>query len=144
MRIFSLKNKSVILKITWLQLLVISIVFVGCSPKSTYQDYVVDVYQTSHAGDNLKLISADEVKIASEDVESFYAAYRVFILLTRDEQFQYFNRLNKGDLIVFDNRRILHARNSFDLKEGDRHLQGCYVDKDELLSKIRILERELI
>lgn len=84
------------------------------------------------------------IDIDGKDMESFYNAYRLFILLTRDEKFQFYHRLNQGDLIVFDNRRILHARNSFDLKEGERHLQGCYVDKDELLSKIRILEREII
>ena len=77
-----MKNKSVILKITWLQLLVISIVFVSCSPKSAYQDYVVDVYQTSHAGDNLKLISADEVKTSSEDLE------KVALQLFPNEEFQ--------------------------------------------------------
>jgi len=82
------------------------------------------------------------IDIPAEKIEVFYKAYRLFILLTRDEQFQFVERLNKGDLIVFDNRRILHARNSFDLKNGERHLQGCYIDKDELLSKIRILERE--
>jgi len=81
--------------------------------------------------------------IAGKDIESFYKAYRLFIMLTRDESFQYFHRLNAGDLIAFDNRRILHARNAFNLEEGNRHLQGCYVDKDELLSRIRVLERAI-
>jgi gamma-butyrobetaine dioxygenase len=83
------------------------------------------------------------MNIAADDMQSFYAAYRQFILLTRDEHFQYFHRLNAGDLIAFDNRRVLHARNAFKLGEGNRHLQGCYVDKDELFSRIRVLERGL-
>lgn len=82
MRKFSVKNKSVILKITWLQLLVISVVFVSCSPKSAYQDYVFDVYQTSHAGDNLKLMSTDEVKTSSKEVE------KVALQLFPNEEFQ--------------------------------------------------------
>ncbi|WP_297703116.1 glycoside hydrolase family 30 protein [uncultured Eudoraea sp.] len=45
-----------------LLVLVISVVFVSCTPKSAYEDYVADVYQTSHAGDNLKLISTDQVE----------------------------------------------------------------------------------
>lgn len=77
------------------------------------------------------------------NMEALYAGYRRFILLTREEKFQYFHLLNAGDLIVFDNRRVLHARNAFSLDTGDRHLQGCYVDKDELLSRIRVLERDL-
>ena len=43
--------------------LVLSIVFVNCEPNGPYADYVVDVYQTSQAGDNLKLISSPEGEI---------------------------------------------------------------------------------
>ena len=82
MRIFSVKNKYDILKVTVLQLLVILIVFVSCSPKSAYQDYVVDVYQTSYAGDNLKLISADKVKTSSKELE------KVTLELFPNEEFQ--------------------------------------------------------
>ena len=79
--------------------------------------------------------------IPADQVMSLYSAYRCFMQLTREARFQYFHRLNAGDLLVFDNRRVLHARNAFDLKQGERHLQGCYVDRDELLSRIRVLER---
>ena len=75
------------------------------------------------------------------DITALYKAYRQFMLLTRESRFQYFRQLQAGDMIVFDNRRALHARNAFDLQTGNRHLQGCYVDRDELLSRIRVLER---
>lgn len=81
--------------------------------------------------------------IAPEQVIALYAGYRLFIALTREQRFQFFHRLSAGELIVFDNRRVLHARNAFDLKQGARHLQGCYLDTDELTSKIRVLERSL-
>jgi len=83
------------------------------------------------------------IDVPSHQTMALYKAYRCFIQLTRDVEFQFFHRLNSGDLIVFDNRRVLHARNAFDLKTGMRHLQGCYVDRDELLSRIRVLEREV-
>jgi hypothetical protein len=54
------------------------------------------------------------------------------------------SRLEPGDAWVFDNRRMLHARTAFDPSTGRRHLQGCYVDRDELLSRIRILERQTL
>ena len=38
-----------------------------------------------------------------------------------DLQMEY--RLEKGDLVTFNNRRILHARNGFDLNGGGRHLK---------------------
>ncbi len=41
--------------------------------------------------------------------------------------------LADGEAIVFDNRRILHARTGFDARSG-RHLQGCYIDIDSLRS----------
>lgn len=81
------------------------------------------------------------IDVPSHQTMALYKAYRRFISLTRETKFQHFQRLNQGDLIVFDNRRVLHARNAFDLKAGRRHLQGCYIDRDELLSRIRVLER---
>jgi glucosylceramidase len=71
-----------ILTIRWLPLLIISIVFVSCSPKSVKQDYVIDVYQTSQAGDNLKLISSDETKTTSTEVK------KVTLELLPNEEFQ--------------------------------------------------------
>lgn len=82
------------------------------------------------------------IDVPAHQTMDLYRAYRRFIALTREKRFQFRFRLNAGDLIVFDNRRVLHARNAFDLKTGNRHLQGCYIDRDELLSRIRLLERE--
>lgn len=79
--------------------------------------------------------------LPAHQVQDLYKGYRQFMLLTREPRFQFFYRLNAGDLVVFDNRRVLHARNAFNLEQGERHLQGCYIDRDELLSRIRILER---
>ncbi|KJZ15910.1 gamma-butyrobetaine dioxygenase [Marinomonas sp. S3726] len=84
------------------------------------------------------------IDVPGHQTIALYKAYSCFIRLTREERFQFFHRLNSGDLIVFDNRRVLHARNAFDLKTGSRHLQGCYVDRDELLSRIRVLERDAL
>ncbi|ANG64877.1 gamma-butyrobetaine hydroxylase [Marinobacterium aestuarii] len=81
--------------------------------------------------------------VPADQVVRHYRAYSTFIRLTREPRFQFEYRLVPGDLLVFDNRRVLHARRAFDLQQGQRHLQGCYVDRDELLSRIRVLERSL-
>lgn len=47
-------------------------------------------------------------------------------------------RLDAGTAIVFDNLRILHARTAI-TGAGLRHLQGCYVDRDGLLSTLAVL-----
>lgn len=71
----------------------------------------------------------------------YYLAYRRFIQMTREPRFCFTRRLEAGQLWCFDNRRVLHARDAFDPASGDRHFQGCYVDRDELLSRILVLQR---
>ncbi|MDF0729267.1 gamma-butyrobetaine dioxygenase [Pseudomonas entomophila] len=72
---------------------------------------------------------------------AYYLAYRRFIQMTREARFRFTQRLEAGQLWCFDNRRVLHARDAFDPASGARHFQGCYVDRDELLSRILVLQR---
>ena len=51
--------------------------------------------------------------------------------------------LQAGDLVMFDNCRLLHGRTGFDPAEGLRHLQGCYIDIDGPRSLYRVLRRRL-
>ncbi|WP_438300011.1 gamma-butyrobetaine dioxygenase [Pseudomonas sp. NMS19W] len=76
-----------------------------------------------------------------EQMPVLYRAYRRFIAMTREPRFRAMQRLNPGELWCFDNRRTLHARNAFDPTTGARHFQGCYIDRDELLSRILVLQR---
>ena len=50
-------------------------------------------------------------------------------------------KLNPGECFIVDNTRVLHARTAYSGK-GTRWLQGCYVDKDGLLSKIFTLSKK--
>jgi gamma-butyrobetaine dioxygenase len=77
------------------------------------------------------------------EMRPFYRAYRRFCQLTTDPRFLVETRLDAGEMWTFDNRRVLHARAAFDPTSGHRHFQGCYLDRDELLSRIRVLEREV-
>ena len=51
--------------------------------------------------------------------------------------------LRPGDLVAFDNRRVLHGRDAFREHDGgvERWLRGCYSERDELRSRRRILDR---
>ncbi|SVD73976.1 uncharacterized protein METZ01_LOCUS426830, partial [marine metagenome] len=44
-------------------------------------------------------------------------------------------KLSPGECFVVDNTRVLHSRTAYS-SAGTRWLQGCYVDKDGLLSTI--------
>ncbi len=73
-------------------------------------------------------------------MEAFYAAYRVFGRMRESEQYQLRLKMGAGDLYMVDNHRVLHGRTGFS-SGGARHLQSCYVERDELTSRLRVLER---
>ncbi len=81
------------------------------------------------------------LRLPADTLGPVYRAYRKLAELVRDPAFEIRLRLEPGDLVAFDNHRMLHGREAFDPTLGRRHLQGCYVDRDELLSRIRVLER---
>lgn len=82
--------------------------------------------------------SVQAFDLPAEAIPDFYVAYRTFAELLTDPANHIRFRLGPGDLVIFDNQRVLHARSAYSV--GHRHLQGCYADKDALNSTIRILE----
>jgi gamma-butyrobetaine hydroxylase len=76
--------------------------------------------------------------IPDTELDAFYDAYRLLGRSLHRASAKIEFRLNPGQLVIFDNQRVLHGRSSY--QQGARHLQGCYADKDALRSKIRILE----
>jgi gamma-butyrobetaine dioxygenase len=71
--------------------------------------------------------------------EQFYDAYLALWRMLRDPAHVLTIRLEAGHTLCFDNRRILHGRGQFDPQSGRRHLQGCYVDRDMVESRLRRL-----
>lgn len=57
-----------------------------------------------------------------------------------DNQFEYL--MQPGDCVIFNNRRVLHARRAFDGNEGVRWLKGAYLDSDPFMSRIRVLNEK--
>ena len=72
----------------------------------------------------------------------FYAAYRRFATLLRDPRYQLKFRLAAGEIVVFDNQRILHGRTAFSSARHARHLRGCYLTRDSVYSESALLRRE--
>lgn len=75
-------KKFVIHKKIGLLFLGMSILLISCSKKSVYQDYVSVVYQTSQAGDNLKLLPNDNIKASSKEIK------KTTLQLLPNEEFQ--------------------------------------------------------
>ena len=84
---------------------------------------------------------------------AFYAAFERFASYLDDPAAQYHYTLKEGDAVLFDNRRVLHARTAFtdpaEGKEGatagetNRWLKGCYLEADALLDRGRVLRSQL-
>ena len=79
----------------------------------------------------------------ADRMDAIYTALRLFQAMCRDPKYFIERRLAPGDMWAFDNRRVLHARREFDPQTGERHLQGAYVDRDEINSRWRVLSRQL-
>lgn len=73
-------------------------------------------------------------------VAAWYDAYFELLRLIEEPAAQLVFRLEPGDLVAFDNVRVLHGRTGF-ASEGSRRLQGCYADRDGLLSRLAVLQR---
>jgi gamma-butyrobetaine dioxygenase len=78
-----------------------------------------------------------------DELAAYYRARRVFDRALRSAEFEIRFLLNQGDLVMFDNCRLLHGRTGFDPQEGLRHLRGCYIDIDGPRSRYRVLRRTL-
>lgn len=73
--------------------------------------------------DALPLLSDNETRV-------FHRARQRLGELFSDTTYEARFALNGGELMMFDNSRVLHGRTSYDPNEGHRHLQGCYLDSD--------------
>ena len=79
--------------------------------------------------------------IPYDDMAGYYQAYRRFAELIEDPAMAVTFKLQPGELFIVDNTRVMHARRSF-AGPGKRWLQGCYADKDGLLSTLAAIEEE--
>jgi alpha-ketoglutarate-dependent taurine dioxygenase len=83
------------------------------------------------------------LRLTGRNAVSFYAAYRRFAALLRDPGYHLTFRLRDGDLVLFDNQRILHGRTAFSSAKQGRHLRGCYLSRDSVYSETALLRRRL-
>lgn len=73
-----------------------------------------------------------------DEMADWYAAYRRLGEIIDDPEMEVSFRLEPGECFVVDNTRVLHARKAYS-GTGKRWLQGCYADRDGLLSTLAAL-----
>ncbi len=83
--------------------------------------------------------AAPLVDVPFEHMQQYYTAYRRLSAIIDDPAMEVQFKLSPGEAFVVDNTRVLHARKGYS-GAGTRWLQGCYADRDGLLSTLTALE----
>ena len=87
------------------------------------------------------IATLDALDCHPDKMNSVYKALHRFGNLLHDAKFQINFRLEPGDIFSFNNRRLLHGRTEFDPNSGHRHLQGYYMDRDEIIGRLKYLKQ---
>lgn len=107
---------------------------------------------TSLATQSIKCINyspAFQAPLALATPPSFYTALGEFVALLSKPEMVYEHQLKEGDGLLFENRRLLHGRTSFEDKSGktegeiSRWQQGCWFEADTLWDNARVLGAEV-
>ena len=85
---------------------------------------------------------ADIPDLPFEELIEFYAAYQSLMLLMREPKFTINVNLQPGQMVVFDNTRVLHGRRAF-ASQSTRYLRGYYIENNKVDSRLRVLARNL-
>lgn len=81
---------------------------------------------------------------------AFYNSLAKYAALLDNPNNSFMILLREGDVVVFDNRRVLHGRTAFtdsdqniNEDQTNRWLKGCYLEEDPVLDRMRILRASL-
>ncbi len=80
------------------------------------------------------------IDLPGDMVEPVYDALAKLFELSYDSKYHMEHLLMDGEALVFDNARVLHARNGFN---GNRHVRLTHVGSDEFYSRWRLLRSSL-
>ncbi|MPC14458.1 Gamma-butyrobetaine dioxygenase [Portunus trituberculatus] len=78
-----------------------------------------------------------------EAAAKWYAASLAFRDMLYDPDNLVKLKLQSGDMIVFDNLRVMHGRQGYRADRGERWLQGGYLEWDSVRSLRRVLRKNI-
>lgn len=91
------------------------------------------LYQIRYNNDDRSTLS----NLTANQVVEFYDALRKWNDELTSDRNQYWESLEPGRVVVFDNWRVLHGRASF---TGHRRLCGAYLNRDDFKSRVRSIK----
>ncbi len=117
--------------------------------------YVDDDTVLENSGPLIELDEQDRVRqvrlsnrtdaVDAEDadlLDRYYRARRQLTDMVNDPTYQLHFKLGPGDLLIMDNYRLYHGREGYRPGTGDRHLRQCYMDRDTVGSRRKVLARQ--
>jgi len=75
-------------------------------------------------------------RLPDAEMRAFYRALQVFERLANSARLQWVHPLRPGEVLLFDNWRVLHGRKAY---EGARRLCGAYLNREDFESRLRLL-----
>lgn len=80
-----------------------------------------------------------------DHIRQWHPAARKFNDIIHKEENIHERMMKPGECVLFDNRRVLHARKAFEVADAgkERWLRGAYLDKDPFVSKLRVLAHRI-
>ncbi|XP_035662137.1 gamma-butyrobetaine dioxygenase-like [Branchiostoma floridae] len=81
--------------------------------------------------------------LPAEQVQPLYDALKAYNTIMYLPRNCVRHKMAAGEMIAFNNTRTLHGRLAYSLTGGTRHLQGGYLDWDEIYSRMRVLKTDL-
>ena len=75
------------------------------------------------------------IELPYKSTLEFYNAIKKFDQLANSKKYQWRHILRPGELLIFNNWRVMHGRGSF---SGKRKMAGCYINKEDFDSCCRM------
>ncbi|XP_019631942.1 PREDICTED: gamma-butyrobetaine dioxygenase-like [Branchiostoma belcheri] len=102
------------------------------------------IISLNEKGEVARICYANQLRSALMDVpvervQPFYRAMRAWDDILYHPDNCILMKLNAGEMVVFDNWRLVHGRRGF---QGGRHVQTAYMDWDEVRSFLGVVRRE--
>ncbi|OAP60079.1 hypothetical protein AYL99_05081 [Fonsecaea erecta] len=74
-------------------------------------------------------------KLEHHELVRFVSASQAFASILERPEMVVEEKMDSGTCVIFDNLRVVHARNAFDLNSGRRWLRGAYLARQDFVSK---------
>ncbi|KAF5675625.1 tRNA-splicing endonuclease beta chain [Fusarium heterosporum] len=78
----------------------------------------------------------NQFQIPSVDARAWLEPAQLFDGLINDPEAMFEMKMKPGECVLFDNMRVMHGRNQFDVGGGSRWLRGAYIAREDLVSRV--------